>query len=93
MRAQRRTQPIEEFDIDPGQPVYVIGVVSQLVRLPIWTLRVLDREGLVRARRRAGRARLYSLQDVRRLIRIRRLYLEQRVNREGVRVILQMERA
>ena len=28
-----------QFDIDPDEPVYVIGVVSQLIRLPIWTLR------------------------------------------------------
>jgi DNA-binding transcriptional MerR regulator len=80
-----------EFAIDPGEPVYVIGVVSRLVRLPIWTLRVLDREGLVKPKRRSGRARLYSLEDVRRLIRVRRLYQEQGVNWEGVRVILRME--
>ncbi len=81
----------EEFLIGPGEPVYVIGVVSQLVRLPVWTLRILDREGLVRPKRRAGRARLYSLEDVRRLIRIRRLCHEHGVNRDGVRVIFQME--
>ena len=79
------------FAISPEEPVYVIGVVSRLVRLPIWTLRVLDREGLVRAKRRAGRARLYSLEDMRQLIRIRHLCVEQGVNREGVRVILRME--
>ena len=80
-----------EFEIDAIAPVYVIGVVSQLVKMPIWTLRLLDREGFVRPRRRAGRARLYSLEDVRRLIRIRQLCVEQRVNRQGVRVILRME--
>lgn len=92
MKAHERGAVNERFDIDPGQPVYVIGVVSQLVRLPVWTLRILDREGLVKPKRRAGRARLYSLEDVRQLVRIRRLYLEQRVNREGVRIILEMER-
>lgn len=34
-----------EFDIDPQEPVYVIGVVSRLVRPPTWTLRILDRGG------------------------------------------------
>jgi DNA-binding transcriptional MerR regulator len=87
----RREVKLMEFDIDPAQPVYVIGVVSQLVRLPVWTLRILDREGLVKPKRRVGRARLYSLDDVRRLIRIRQLYQERRVNTEGVRIILQME--
>ena len=80
-----------EFAIDPQEPVYVIGVVSRLVRLPIWTLRILDREGLVKPRRRSGRSRLYSLHDIRMLLRIRRLCVEQGVNVAGVRVILQME--
>ena len=79
------------FTIDPGEPVYVIGVVSRLVKLPIWTLRILDREGLVKPKRRVGRARLYSLEDVRRLARIRHLCLEQGINRNGVRMIFRME--
>ena len=79
------------FEVRPSEPVYVIGVVSRLVRLPVWTLRLLDQEGLVRPKRRAGRARLYSLDDVRRLIRIRQLCVEQGVNRRGVRVILRIE--
>jgi DNA-binding transcriptional MerR regulator len=83
--------PVRGFDIDPGEPVYVIGVVSRLVRLPIWTLRLLDREGLVRPKRRTGRARLYSLEDVRRLVRIRELCVEHGVNRQGIRVILKIE--
>jgi DNA-binding transcriptional MerR regulator len=91
MKTGANSEPAPQFDIDPAEPVYVIGVVSRLVRLPIWTLRILDREGLVRPRRRAGRARLYSLQDVRRLIRIRRLCVDEGVNREGIRIILRME--
>jgi DNA-binding transcriptional MerR regulator len=82
-----------QFSIDADEPVYVIGVVSRLVRLPIWTLRLLDREGLVRPKRRSGRARLYSLDDVRRLMRVRQLCVEQGVNRRGVRVILRIEEA
>jgi MerR family transcriptional regulator/heat shock protein HspR len=78
------------FDIDPEEPVYVIGVVSRLIRIPIWTLRVLDREGIVRPKRRGGRARLYSLADLRRLTQVRTLIIEKGVNLEGVRVILRM---
>jgi DNA-binding transcriptional MerR regulator len=87
----RAAETNEAFAIDPGEPVYVIGVVSHLVRIPIWTLRLLDREGLVKPRRRRGRARLYSMKDVKRLARIRQLCVERRVNLEGVRIILQME--
>ena len=82
---------MREFAIEPDEPVYVIGVVSRLVRLPMWTLRILDREGLVRPRRRSGHARLYCLQDIRRLWHIRRLMIEEGVNVQGVRVILRME--
>ena len=91
MNLKKTALEVEQFAIDPEEPVYVIGIVSRLVRLPIWTLRIIDREGLVRAKRREGHARLYSLHDVRRLLRIRRLVVDQRVNFEGVRVILRME--
>lgn len=81
----------QHFDVDPNEPVYVIGVVSHLIQLPVWTLRVLDREGLVKAKRRDGRWRLYSLNDLRRLVRIRALLKDYGVNVKGVRVILRME--
>lgn len=78
------------FAIDPNEPVYVIGVVSQLIRMPVWTLRVLDREGIVKAKRRDGHWRCYSLNDLRRLVQVRRLIIEEGVNVKGVRVILRM---
>ncbi len=79
------------FDIDPQEPVYVIGVVSELVQIPIWTLRALDREGIVRPKRRSGHARLYCLNDLRVLRRVRNLLMEEGVNLDGVRVILRMQ--
>lgn len=91
MRGTAAEQGWQAFEVDPREPVYVIGVVSQLVRIPIWTLRILDREGLVKPKRRSGHARLYSLQDMRLLARIRQLCLVQRVNLHGVRLILRME--
>lgn len=90
MRVVEETR-VNQFDIEPDQPVYVIGVVSRLVKLPIWTLRILDREGMVKPKRRVGRARLYSLEDLRRLARIRRLLVDEGVNIQGVRVILRMQ--
>ena len=91
MKGSSRGRDDEEFAIDPADPVYVIGVVSRIVHLPVWTLRVLDREGLVKPRRRAGLARLYSLEDIRLLMRIRQLCVEERVNWQGIRIILEME--
>ena len=80
----------QAFGISPREPVYVIGVVSRLVQLPVWTLRILDREGLVKPKRRQGRARLYSLHDVRQLVQIRHWLVRERVNVRGIRVILRM---
>jgi len=90
MRARVIERLTQDFAIDPEDPVYVIGVVSRLVHLPMWTLRILDREGVVRPKRRVGRARLYCLQDVRRLVQIRHLLMEEGVNVQGVRVILRL---
>lgn len=91
MRARATPESQAQFDLDPNEPVYVIGVVSQLIRMPMWTLRILDREGIVKAKRRDGRWRLYSHNDLKQLIHVRRLLIEQGVNMKGIRVIMQME--
>ena len=91
MRPKTEKHDAQAFEVDPEEPVYVIGVVSRLVRMPVWTIRLLDEEGLVKPKRSAGETRFYSLEDIRRLMRIRQLSMEQGVNREGVRVILRME--
>jgi DNA-binding transcriptional MerR regulator len=92
MKTKASAQRSRTFAIEPDEPVYVIGVVSQLIGLPVWTLRVLDREGVVKAARRDGRARLYCYNDLQRLVKIRQLIVEEQVNVHGVRVILRMER-
>ena len=85
------TKADKDFQLDADDPVFVIGVVSELVDLPIWTLRALDREGIVSPKRRESGTRLYSLNDVRLLHKVRQLMVVERVNVQGVRVILHME--
>jgi len=41
-------------------PLYVISVAAKLVRLPAWTLRVLDEQGIVVPKRTGKNRRLYS---------------------------------
>ncbi len=77
------------FEVPPDEPVYVIGVVSTLIQLPVWTLRALDREGIVKAARKKSH-RLYTLNDLRRLMRIRQLLIDEGVNLRGVRIILRL---
>ncbi len=81
----------QPFKIDPEEPVYVIGVVSDLVGIPVWTLRSLDREGIVSPKRRAGCTRMYSMVDMQLLLRIRHLMMEKHVNIQGIRIILEIE--
>jgi MerR family transcriptional regulator/heat shock protein HspR len=75
------------------EPVYVISVAAKLAGLPSWTLRVLDKEGVVRPQRTAKDRRLYSDRDIARLSRVRYLTEERGVNMNGVKMILEMERA
>ena len=75
----------------PDEPVYVISIAAKLAGLPSWTLRVLDKEGIVRPQRTAKDRLLYSDRDIALLARIRYLTEERGVNMNGVRLILEME--
>ncbi len=83
--------PLFDIYISPDEPVYVISVVSKLVDLPVWTLRQLDKAGLVHPKRIGKKSRLYSLKDVKRLEYIHYLMEEKRVNIRGIKIILEME--
>ena len=72
-------------------PLYVISIAARLAGLPLWTLRVLDKEGIVRPQRTATDRRLYSDRDVALLARVRYLTEERGVNMAGVKLILEME--
>ena len=73
------------------EPVYVISIAAKLAGLPSWTLRVLDKEGIVRPKRTLKDRRLYSDRDIELLARIRYLTEERGVNMNGVKLILEME--
>lgn len=80
-----------EFDINPHAPLFVIGVVSELIDLPIWTLRKLDELGVVQPKRLGSRTRCYSQQQIIILNHIRYLIREKGVNIKGVKMIIEME--
>jgi MerR family transcriptional regulator/heat shock protein HspR len=73
------------------EPVYVISVAAKLASLPSWTLRVLDKEGIVCPQRTSKDRRLYSDRDIAKLARVRYLTEERGVNMNGVKLILEME--
>lgn len=74
----------------PKGKYYMISVVSQMFSLHPQTLRIYEREGLVRPSRTVGNTRLYSEEDLVRIEVITHLTRELGVNLAGVEVILNM---
>jgi MerR family transcriptional regulator, glutamine synthetase repressor len=70
-------------------PIYTIGAAARLTGIPIWTLRWIEKHGLLRPDRTRGRQRLYSDVEMDLLRDVRGL-MEQKVNLAGIRVILRM---
>ncbi len=84
--------PTFDIYISPDEPVYVISVVSKLVDLPAWTLRQLDKKGVVCPKRIGKKSRLYCLKDIKRLEYIHYLMEDKHVNIQGIKIILEQER-
>src|SRR5262245_22948983 len=78
-------------DRDPERPVYVISVAASIVSVHPRTLRIYEEEGLVCPARTPTNIRLYSEQDVRRIMWIRHLTQNLGVNLAGVRILFELE--
>jgi MerR family transcriptional regulator/heat shock protein HspR len=76
---------------DPERPVYVISVAATLVRAHPRTLRIYEDEGLLCPARTPSNIRLYSENDIRRLLWIRHLTRERGVNLAGIRILFELE--
>jgi len=75
---------------DPKAGLYMIGVVATRYEIHPQTLRLYEREGLLRPSRTDGKTRLYSDDDIARLEFILNLTRELGVNLAGVDVILNL---
>lgn len=73
-----------------SQPLYMIGIASQLCGVHPQTLRQYERLGLVSPARVGQKNRLFSEADIQRVRRIQRLTQELGVNLAGVEIILRM---
>jgi len=71
-------------------PLYMIGIVAQMLSIHPQTLRLYEREGLVAPKRSQGNTRLYSHRDVEKVKLIIHMTRELGVNLAGVEVILNM---
>jgi DNA-binding transcriptional MerR regulator len=75
---------------DPTRGLYGISVAAELVGTGAQNLRAYERAGLVEPHRTEGGTRLYSENDVARLIRIAEL-LSAGLNLAGIAVVLELE--
>src|ERR687896_2685415 len=89
--AQNRTEARTGPRTDPARPVYVISVAAELVRVHPRTLRIYELEGLVCPARTRTNIRLYSENDIRRVLWIRHLTRNLGVNLAGIRVLFELE--
>ena len=70
--------------------VFAISVAAAMVSMEVQNLRVYERRGLLQPDRTAGGTRLYSADDVARLVRIRDL-LADGLNLAGIARVLDLE--
>ncbi len=71
--------------------MYVISVAASLVRVHPRTLRIYEDEGLVCPARTPTNIRLYSEEDIRRVLWIRHLTQARGVNLAGIRILFELE--
>ena len=72
---------------ESDRAVFVISVAAELAGVHPQTLRIYEREGLVRPKRTTSNARRYSVRDIERLLEIKRLTGDG-MNLEGVRRVM-----
>jgi MerR family transcriptional regulator, heat shock protein HspR len=77
---------------DRSKPLYMIGVVAEMLGVHPQTLRFYEKKGLVRPSRTIGQTRMYSDGDVEDIARLLRLTRDLGVNLAGVEIILKMRR-
>jgi len=84
---RRKTRPEAE-----ARTVFPISTVSRRYNIHPQTLRLYEREGLLKPSRSEGNTRLYTNEDVRQLELILNLVRDLGVNLAGVEVVLNMRR-
>jgi len=77
---------------DKGKPLYMIGVVAEMLKIHPQTLRMYEKKGLIQPSRTEGKTRMYSADDVEDVARLVRLTRDLGVNLAGVEIILKMRR-
>jgi len=77
-------------DEETKRPKYPISVVADMIGVHAQTLRLYEREGLIKPQRTSRQTRLYSESDIERLKAIINLTQDMGVNLAGVEIVLRM---
>ena len=72
------------------EPRFVISIAAKMLGVHAQTLRYYERAGMIEPSRSRGNRRLYSMEDIERLRRIKTLIDDLGVNLAGVEVIMRM---
>jgi MerR family transcriptional regulator/heat shock protein HspR len=76
---------------DSSRGVYMISVAAELAGMHPQTLRIYEARGLITPKRSPKNTRLYSRDDVERLLRIQALTTEMGMNLAGVEKVFELE--
>jgi MerR family transcriptional regulator/heat shock protein HspR len=76
---------------DTARGVYMISVAAELAGMHPQTLRIYESRGLITPKRSPKNTRLYSQDDVERLLRIQALTTEMGMNLAGVEKVFELE--
>ena len=78
-----------EVELNPEAPLFVIGVVSELTAIPIWTLRKLDEMDVVKPKRLGKKIRCYSHTQIKKITYVHYLMEEKGVSISSVKVVME----
>ncbi|HWO78055.1 MAG TPA: MerR family transcriptional regulator [Bacillus sp. (in: firmicutes)] len=79
-------------EIRRSMPVFQIGAVMELTELTARQIRYYEEQKLISPARTEGNRRLFSLNDIDRLLEIKD-YLDQGINMAGIRKLLEVNQA
>jgi MerR family glutamine synthetase transcriptional repressor len=79
-------------DIRRNMPLFSIGIVTKLTELTPRQVRYYEQQGLIKPARTGGNQRLFSFNDVDRLLHIKSL-MEKGINIAGVKEVLSGKKA
>jgi MerR family transcriptional regulator/heat shock protein HspR len=91
-RRPRSETPADRKPADGKGKYYMISVVARSYGIHPQTLRLYEREGLLKPSRTEGNTRLYSEEDLRQLEVILNMTRDLGVNLAGVEIVLNMRR-